>query len=100
MGFRILITAPDTLRVDGAMPSSTTVRLQTGWNLVGFPSANTTYTVQDLKSATGATRVEGFDAAAGPYYLQVLADSYVMAAGEGYWVYLPGPGVDWSVPPT
>ena len=89
-GFWILIATADTLQLGGAMPSSTTtIRLETGWNLVGFPSANTTYTVQDLQSATGATRVEGFSAA-GPYHLAVLADSQALVAGEGYWVYVPG----------
>ena len=99
-GFWILIATVDTLQLGGAMPSSTTtIRLQTGWNLVGFPSANMTYTVQDLKSATGATRVEGFSAT-GPYHLVVLADSQALLAGEGYWVYVPGSAVDWNVPPT
>jgi hypothetical protein len=97
MGFWIYITQPGTLTVTGPPPVSTDIPLGAGWNLVGFPSQSSSYAVADLKAATGATRVEGFDSAAGPYYLRELPDSYVMKAGEGYWVYAPVSTV-WTVP--
>ena len=40
-------------------------------------------------AATGATRVEGFDATAGPYYLRTLGPSDALRFGFGYWVYVP-----------
>ena len=59
--------------------------------MVGFPSFKTTYTVADLKSDMGLAGVivEALEASASPYYLQRAPDSYVMMAGEGYWVYFP-----------
>ena len=54
------------------------------------------YTVQNLRTATGATRVEGYDATAGPYYLRSLPLTYNLQAGEGYWVYVPN-DVMWTV---
>jgi hypothetical protein len=51
-------------------------------------------TVGDLKSTTGATKIEGYSAAA-PYYLQELADGYVLTPGEAYWV--GGADIIWQV---
>jgi hypothetical protein len=97
-GFWIEITAPGTLRIMGDQPTSPViVPLKAGWNLVGFPSYNTAYTVTMLKAATGATRVEGFQALSAPYYLEVLPNTYTLAKGEGYWVYVPTDTI-WTVP--
>ena len=97
-GFWIRITAPCTLQVMGTWPGTPQyVILQTGWNLVGFPSSRVDYTISDLKADTGATRVEGFDSTAAPYYLRVLGDTEALRAGAGYWVYVPADTV-WTVP--
>ncbi|MEK6852182.1 MAG: thioredoxin family protein, partial [Candidatus Thermoplasmatota archaeon] len=98
VGFWIEITAPGTLRIMGDRPASPQIiALKAGWNLVGFPSYNTAYTVAMLKTDTGATRVEGYLASASPYYLQVLSGATTLATGDGYWVYVPADAI-WTVP--
>jgi len=98
MAFWVDITGPATLSVTGDLPiAPQRIAMNAGWNLVGFPTFRAGYTIADLKAATGATRVEGFDETATPYFLQVLPDTYVMALGEGYWVYVPAP-TTWNVP--
>ena len=98
MGFWINITALCNLTLSGTRPVSTTIDLHHGWNMIGFPSFNATYTVADLKADIGLTGVivEAFDASAAPYYLQRVSDSYVMMAGEGYWVYVPSDAT-WTI---
>ena len=75
---------------------NTTIHLQSGWNLVGFPSYNLTYEIQDLIAATGATRVEGFDQLSGPHHLQVLADTDKLQVGYAYWVRVGADAV-WTI---
>ncbi|MCK4758157.1 MAG: hypothetical protein KAS67_06885 [Thermoplasmata archaeon] len=70
----------------GDFPNSTTIQLKAGWNLIGYPAQNdSAYTVSQLKSATGASAVEGYDSG-NIYNLKTLADSYVLTKGEAYWV--------------
>ena len=82
--------------VAGAVPHSTSIMLRKGWNLVGFPSFSTSYSVMDLKAEISSTRVEGFDATALPHYLTVLDDSDLLQAGCGYWIRLDS-AVSWTV---
>jgi len=96
MGMWVDVTSGCTLSIFGSEPVSTNIPLKAGWNLVGYPSQSTTYTVNMLKSATGATRVEGFDASAGPYYLKSLSNSATLQHGNGYWVYVPA-DTTWTV---
>ncbi len=98
MGFWINVTSACDLVIVGVRPSTTTVNLHQGWNMVGFPSFKTTYAVADLKADIGLAGVivEAFDAGAAPYYLQRVQDSYVMKAGEGYWVYVPSDAT-WTI---
>jgi FlaG/FlaF family flagellin (archaellin) len=73
-------------------PVSTDITLYTGWNLVGFPSDDTTYTVANLKSAvTTVTIVERFDGAQ-TYLTSTCADAYAFVPDQGYWVYTTAPG--------
>jgi hypothetical protein len=77
------------INVSGTLPTSTAIPLYAGWNLIGYPArVDTTYTVGQLKTATGATTVEGFSAGA-TYKTQILGNAYIMKRGEGYWVYVP-----------
>ncbi|MBI5001168.1 MAG: amidase domain-containing protein [Euryarchaeota archaeon] len=99
IAFWLNVTAPSaTLNVTGTLPSSTAIVLRQGWNMVGYPARNdSSYTVGQLKTATGATIVEGFNGSA-TYKTSVLPDSRIMKRGEGYWVYAPAPTtwmVDW-----
>lgn len=91
MGFWINVTTPCDLVVHGVRPSSTTINLRAGWNMIGFPSFNASFTVADLKAGLGvpSAAVEAFDASAAPYYLRRAPDSYVLRTGEAYWVFAP-----------
>jgi hypothetical protein len=85
-----------TLTVSGTLPSSTAIPLAAGWNMVGYPARiDSSYTVGQLKAATGATIVEGFNVL-DMYRTSVLSDSKVMKRGEGYWVYVPA-ATTWTV---
>lgn len=84
------------LTVIGLIQPYHSVDLQQGWNLVGYPSFNASYTIGDLKAELGAIRVEGFDPSSPPYFLQVPPDAYVLKAGESYWIELPTP-MTWNI---
>ena len=99
VAFWLNVTTPSaTLNVSGTLPSSTTIILRQGWNMVGYPARNdSSYTVGQLRTATGATIVEGFNGSA-TYRTSALPDARIMKRGEGYWAYAPGPTtwtVDW-----
>lgn len=85
MGLWVNVTSECNLTVAGVVPASTSIHLVMGWNLVGFPSFDSTYSVLGLKMTVGSTRVEAFDSLP-PYYLRVLGDSEVLQAGYGYWI--------------
>jgi parallel beta-helix repeat protein len=88
-GLWINVTEESNFTVAGMVPGQSTIQLSAGWNLVGFPSFNTTYAVAELKQRTGATRVEGFDPSTSPYNLKALQDTDVLQTGQGYWIYVP-----------
>jgi hypothetical protein len=96
MGIWVNSSIDGNLLVAGVVPDETTIQLASGWNLIGFPSFREDYQIADLMADTGATRVEGFDRTAPPYYLRVLAPNEFMAAGEAYWVYVPAT-VSWTI---
>ncbi len=95
-GLWVNVTVGSALTVAGMVPANTTIQLRSGWNMVGFPSFNLTYTVADLKAATGGTRVEGYYAPGLPYCLRVLDDFEVLETGYAYWVRVDA-DVDWIV---
>jgi hypothetical protein len=96
MGIWVNSTIDGNLLVAGVVPEQTVIQLAPGWNLIGFPSFRDDYQVADFMADTGATRVEGFDAGAPPYYMRVLAPGEPMAAGDAYWVYVPST-VSWTI---
>lgn len=96
MAFWIDVVEDSNLTIAGLVPFETTAYLHKGWNLVGFPSFKISYTVGDLKTETGATHVEGYDASSPPYFLKTLMDSDTLQAEHGYWVYVPADAV-WVV---
>ncbi len=91
MGFWVEITGsgPVTLTLQGVPPTTTSIGLARGYNLVGFPSSRTDVSVASVKAATGATMIVGFSGSAAPGYTRVLADSEILAAGNGYYLYVP-----------
>jgi hypothetical protein len=98
MGFWLHITVPSaTLVIHGIEPTSTSIPLYAGWNLVGYPTLNTTTTVANALWGTGADRVEVCDST-DPYRTKEVGPTYVMKPGEGYWVHVPADTtwlVDW-----
>jgi hypothetical protein len=92
MGVWLYVTtvADGVITVGGtsySQPSSTSVQLRTGWNLVGFPSDDTTYTVASLKSACPTvTLVEQYDGAQ-TYKTSAMLDATAFVRGRAYWVY-------------
>ncbi len=96
MGLWVNVTSDCNLTVAGIVPAQTAIHLYEGWNLVSFPSFNSSYTVADLKAEIGATRVEGYDLTAPPNFLRVLGDAEALLAGEAYWVKVDV-DVDWIV---
>ncbi len=95
MGIWVNVTGDCNLTVAGVVPAQTTIHLHEGWNLVGFPSFNTSYTASNLRAEVGSTRVEGFDSLP-PNYLRVLGDGEVLQAGYGYWVRVEA-DVTWTI---
>jgi hypothetical protein len=53
MGFWINVTIGCMFTPSGARPVSTAIDLHQGWNMIGFPSFNASYTVADLKADIG-----------------------------------------------
>jgi parallel beta-helix repeat protein len=96
MGIWVNVTQDSNLTVAGVVPTSTTIDLQAGWNLVGFPSFDDNYTVADLKAAVGVKRIEEFDGLAPPYFLRAMVDGDFLQAGFGYWIRVVSPAV-WIV---
>ncbi|MEW5936633.1 MAG: sialidase family protein [Candidatus Thermoplasmatota archaeon] len=93
---RITSKGDGNLTVTGTQPTATTIPLTTGWNMVGYPADDdSTYTVGNLMADTGATFVEGFDPSSA-YGTKVLASTYVLRRGEGYWVYVSSDAT-WTV---
>ncbi|MHA2163168.1 MAG: NosD domain-containing protein [Candidatus Thorarchaeota archaeon] len=74
------------LTVAGVVPTSIAISLHAGWNLVGFPSFNDSYTVVDLEAVIAVDRIEGFDGMAQLYFLRDMTDGDFLQAGFGYWI--------------
>jgi parallel beta-helix repeat protein len=96
IGIWVNVTQDSNLTVAGVVPTSTTIDLQAGWNLVGFPSFDDNYTVADLKAAVAVERIEGFDGSAPPYFLRAMLDGDFLQAGFGCWIKVESPIV-WIV---
>ena len=86
MGLWLTVTEDCNLTAAGVVPVTTSIQLSAGWNLVGFPSFNSSFTVSTLNAAIDAGRVEGFDLFGSPFHLRVLEDWEVLQAGYGYWI--------------
>ncbi len=93
MGIWVNVTEDSNLTVAGVVPTSTTINLQAGWNLVGLPSFDDNYTVADLMAVVAVERIEGFDAMAPPYLLRAMLDGELLQAGFGYWIRVQSPTI-------
>jgi len=88
MAFWLYVTdASSPLVIRGTNPESTSISLKAGWNMVGYPSLDTTKTVGEALFGTTADRVLVGDTSE-PYNLLEVGPTYVMQPGEGYWVHV------------
>jgi hypothetical protein len=94
-GFWIRLTSDDTLSVGGWYPSETSIVLNTGWNLVGFPASEPQAIEAALGSIAGkfglvyeydasgpADAWRRYDPGAPPYASTLTA----LTPGMGYWI--------------
>ncbi len=95
-GFWLNGTAADSMTLLGLSPGASQIHLCAGWNLIALPGFASGLTVRNLKAATSADVVMGFDPA-GPYHVRNLSDTEVIATGAGYWIQVPV-GVTWTLP--
>jgi hypothetical protein len=96
MGIWLHATENCMLAVSGVIPTSTTITLHAGWNLVAYPTLAEKTVAMSLWG-TSADRVEVHDPAS-PYLISEAGSNYVMKPGEGYWVRVPADTmwvVDW-----
>jgi hypothetical protein len=96
MGIWVDVAGGSNLTVAGRVPTTTLVNLAKGWNLVGFPSFGTSYTIADLKSDSGAVSVEIFNGFSPPHFLRTANDIETMTAGNGYWIEVSMSGT-WTI---
>ena len=99
MGIWIHITStPAQLHISGNLTFVTEIKLEPGWNLIGYPSLDATgMTVGDLLNnpALGIDVVSAFNGLSSPYYLKSsdsmsnpLPSGTYLQPGEGYWVHV------------
>ena len=97
MGLWVHVTENCTLNVAGSAPSSTTIALDTGWNLIGWPSTSTRTVTTALAGIAGNySVVYTYDSSdtSDPWKLyDPSAPSYVsdlssFAPGHAYWIYV------------
>ncbi len=94
MGVWVHATGNCTLTVSGQEPTSSSITLIAGWNLVGYPSI-TERVMSDALWGTSADRVEVFDPA-DPELLRVMGPGEYMVPGQGYWIHVIADTV-WTV---
>jgi parallel beta-helix repeat protein len=85
MGYWLNVDNDSAMVIAGRVPTSVTISLKSGWNLVGYPSFFWK-SIDYLFSGLPLERVEGFNGSSLPYQLQGLRLTSEMKEGEGYWI--------------
>lgn len=96
MGIWVNVTETSNFTVAGAVPTTTSVPLKAGWNLVGSPFSADGITVLELKQSIQTERIEGYDSASPPYFLRAMTDGEFLTPLFGYWVKVKSDAV-WSI---
>ena len=80
------------------LDSNNDIMLYPGWNMVGFPSTQSSMLASTALSGVSFSVVERYDPSSGSMVaLDPLTDS--MVRGQGYWLYLDSPTAQlWDVP--
>ncbi len=95
IGMWVNATAAILLPVSGTRPATTTIELCEGWNLIGFPAAESRHPHVALASIAGKwQRIFGYDAFDSEDPWEVFSvdvpdwanDLTVMQPGRGYWI--------------
>jgi hypothetical protein len=86
MAVWVEVASDSYFTVAGLVPQQTSIHLVVGWNFVGYPSF-IDRTISDTITVFHQT-LETFDSIDPPWYLQRLADTDIMTAGEGYWIHV------------
>jgi hypothetical protein len=94
MAVWIHTTAPCMLSIYGNIPTSTSISLYAGWNLVGYPTLDTNQLVSTAFAGTGYDIVEGYQATSP--YVKVLVAGDKVVPGNGYWIHVPADTV-WTI---
>ncbi len=97
MGLFVNATTAGGLTVAGLVPTSTSVSLCAGWNLVGFPSASRSIVAADVRGAVGASQVLASDPNAYPSLMSAADASQLFLATQAFWLYVAS-AVTWTVP--
>jgi hypothetical protein len=95
-GIWVNVRTADYFTVAGGVPVEVKISLSTGWNLVGYPSFRSDYTIADLTGDTQCVEMEGYSLPAAPYHLMRLQPTDIMMAGSAYWVRVPA-DIVWTV---
>jgi hypothetical protein len=74
----------DHLIVAGLVPESTTLTLESPWNLIGYASF-TDKTVADALSGISYTKVQGWSDKP-PQHQRNMSDGDIMADGNAFWI--------------
>jgi hypothetical protein len=90
------VTEDSNLTVAGLVPVTTSIDLVEGWNLVGYPSFNSTMDAGDLRAYIPVTNLEGYEPTTPPYFLRELADIDPLQAGFGIWAHMSSSAI-WVV---
>jgi hypothetical protein len=91
MGVWIHVTEDSFLNLNISIPAGTSIDLEPGWNLIGYPSM-TERTVADAFSSITYERIEGFDPFS-PQRLKLMNGNDWLRPGYGYWVKVSSPQV-------
>jgi len=90
IGYWILMSNPDTLNIDGAIPE-TGIPLQEGWNLVGYNSLTPLNVVEATSSIECDFEVWTFDSTSSEWLKydpdDPPNDLSTIEAGRGYWIH-------------
>ncbi|MHA1962268.1 MAG: NosD domain-containing protein [Candidatus Thorarchaeota archaeon] len=85
MGYWLNVDNDSAMVIAGKVPTSVTISLKFGWNLVGYPS----FSRQSIGSSflgLPLEGIEGFNESSQPYHLQDLRLIDGLKEGEGYWI--------------
>jgi hypothetical protein len=95
-GIYVDLAAADRFTLAGVLPTTTTIQLCAGWNLVSFPGF-AAITAGQVMAATGATAVLAFDPTAPPGQTRTMAAGDPLLPGRGYWITV-SLATNWVVP--